>query len=326
MKKLTSQFLVVAGVVSFFACMFYNFFANAGIVTGMGFVSAFAIIGSVGLKAEELASIIAAAKRWHGTIDDRMANIDELTNLLKSHADAWDIPTAIITFLSGKRNQLQTLVTFCRTRASSPNDKIDRDSLFKVTIEYCLHDVKFWALGLLHAGTITLDDYHKMGFLIPGETGGNHDRVEATDAKAEVKVRILGADQIEVIVDQAAEKNAAKVKHGKPHGVHYVQVALFTTDTGEEIYNEKSTRLRRKIDIPSQYHGKQLGVKAAFLVHVEDKSNFGDGAIFSMPLTTQDLVAAFEKQHEVDMEARSKALDIHKQEIAQVEEEMNAKQ
>jgi hypothetical protein len=323
MKKLTSQFLVVAGVVSFFACLFYNFFANAGFATGIGFTTAFAIIGSVGLKAEELASILSAAKRWHGKMDDKMANIDALTNLLKLNVDAWDIPTAMMNFLSNKRNQLQTLVNFCRTRASSPNDKIDRDSLFKVTIEYCLHDIKFWALGLLHAGKITLDDYHKMGFLVPGETGGNHNRSEATDAKAEVKVRILGPNQIEVIVDQAAEENAAQVKHGKPHGVHFIETVIYTADTGEEIYNEKGTHLRKKVDIPAQYHGKQLGIKAAFLAHVDDKPNFSDGALFSMPLTTQDLIAAFESQHEADMEARSKALDVHKQEIAQVEAELN---
>jgi hypothetical protein len=232
----------------------------------------------------------------------------------------------MMSFLNNNRNQLQTLIAFCRTKASSTNDRIDRDSLFKSTIEYCLHDVKFWAFGLLHAGTITLDDFHKMGFLIPGETSGNHERKGATKAKAEVKVRILGPDQIEVVVDQAAENNAAKVKHGKPHGVKYVEVTLYATDTGEEIYNEKSTQLRRKIDIPSQYHGKQLGIKAAFLVHVEDKPNFGDGALFSMPLTTQDLIEAFEHQHQIDMEARAQALEIHKQEIAQVEEELKAQQ
>jgi hypothetical protein len=202
MEKLTQQSLVVAGIVSIFSCLVYNFLENMGPLTGMGFVTAFAIIGSVGLKAEDLAA----------------------------------------------------------------------------------------------------------------------------DAKTEVKVRILGPNQIEVIVDQAAEKNAAKIKHGKPHGVHYVQVALYSTEIGEEIYNEKSTQLRKKIDIPAQYHGKQVGIKAAFLVHVEDKPNFGDGAIFSMPLTTQDLIEAFEHQHKIDREARSKAVEIHKQEIAQVEEELKSKQ
>jgi hypothetical protein len=129
-----------------------------------------------------------------------------------------------------------------------------------------------------------------------------------------------------VVVDQAAEKNAAKVKHGKPHGVHYVQVALYSTETGEEFYNEKGTHLRTKISIPNEYRGKQIGIKAAFLVHVDDKSNFGDGALFSMPLTTQDLIEAFEHQHKIDMEARSKAVEIHKQEIAQVEEELKEQQ
>jgi hypothetical protein len=326
MKKSTQQFILVAGIVSIFACVVYNFLENVGMITGIGFVTAFAIIGSVGLKAEDLAAVLSTAKRWHGNMSDKLANIDALTNLLKANLDAWDVPTDMMSLLNICRNRLQTLVSFCKTTASSTNDRIDRDSLFKSTIEYCLHDVKFWALGLLHAGKITLDDYHKMGFLVPGETGGTHKRAEETDAKAEVKVRILGPDRIEVIVDQAAEENAAQVKHGKPEGVRYVQIVLYNTETGEEIHEEKGTHLRKKVDIPAQYHGKQLGIKAAFLMHVDDKPNFGDGAIFSMPLTTQDLIAAFEHQHSIDMEARSKAVEIHKQEIAQVEEELQAKQ
>jgi hypothetical protein len=326
MKKLTGQFILVAGSLFVFACLLYNFLENVGPLTGVGFVTAFAIIGSVGLKADDMAAILAAAKRWHGDMTARFANIDGLTNLLKSKLDAWDVPTNMMTFLNTNRNRLQILIPFCNTTASSTNDRIDRDSLFKSTIEYCLHDVKFWAFGLLHAGVITLDDFHKMGFLVPGETAGHHTRAEATDAKAEVKVRILGPDQIEVVVDQAAEENAAKVKHGKPRGVNYIQVVVYTTDTGEEIHDEKSTHLRKKVNIPAQYHGKQLGIKAAFLMHVEDKPNFGDGALFSMPLTTQDLIAAFEEQHRIDMEARSKAVEIHKQEIAQVEEELKAQQ
>jgi hypothetical protein len=324
MKKLTGRFILVAGIVFVFACLVYNFFENAGPVTGIGFVTAFAIIGSVGLKAEELVAIIAAAKRWHGNMADRMASIDALTNLLKANLDAWGVPTDMMSLLNTARNRLQTLIFFCDTTASSTNDRIDRDSLFKSTIEYCLHDVKFWALGLLHAGKITLDDFHKMGFLVPGETAGTHKRAEATDAKAEVKVKILGPNQIETIVDQAAEENAAQVRHAKPKGVHFVQVALYSAETGKEFYNEKGTHLRTKITIPDEYRGKQIGVKAAFLVHVEDKPNFGDGAIFSMPLTTQDLIASFEDQHRIDTEARAKALEIHKQEIAQVEEELKA--
>jgi hypothetical protein len=316
MKKLTQQFLLLAGIVFTFACLVYNFFENAGPLAGMGVMTAFAIIGSVGLTGGDMVTIIAVARRWHGKMIDRLANIDALTTLLEANVDAWKVPTDMMSFLSANCNRLKTLTFFCKTKASSTNDRIDRDSLFKSTIEYCLHDVKFWAIGLLRAGTITLDDFHKMGFLVPGETSGARKRAEATDAKAEVKARILGPGQIEAIVDQAAEENAAKIKHGKPKGVHFVQVVVYTTDTGEEIYNEKGTRLRRKIDIPVQYHGKQLGIKAAFLVHVEDKPNFGDGAIFSMPRTTQDLIATFERQHQIDMEARSKA----------VEKELQAKQ
>jgi hypothetical protein len=69
-------------------------------------------------------------------------------------------------------------------------------------------------LSELYAKEMTNDDVHSLGFLAPGETGGNHARKEPTDALAEVKVKIINADNIRVVIDQASIANAGQVKHG----------------------------------------------------------------------------------------------------------------
>jgi hypothetical protein len=52
-----------------------------------------------------------------------------------------------------------------------------------------------------------------------------------------------------------------------------------------------TTRLHNDIDMPAGSRGKQFIIKAAFLRHISDKPRFGSEPTFSMPLTTEDLVA-----------------------------------
>jgi hypothetical protein len=63
---------------------------------------------------------------------------------------------------------------------------------------------------------MTADEFHLLGFLLRGEAGGHHQRTEPTDAKAEVKVKVIGDEYIWVVIDQSADENAGPVKHGWP--------------------------------------------------------------------------------------------------------------
>lgn len=52
-------------------------------------------------------SVRAAIRRWHGSIDDQFANIDNVVNILTAHQSTWIIPTDLLAQLTANRNQLQ---------------------------------------------------------------------------------------------------------------------------------------------------------------------------------------------------------------------------
>jgi hypothetical protein len=58
-----------------------------------------------------------------------------------------------------------------------------------------------------------------MGFLLPGESGGRHDRTEATLARPEVKVAAISENAIRVAIDQSSAENAALAAHGRTDGL-----------------------------------------------------------------------------------------------------------
>jgi hypothetical protein len=80
------------------------------------------------------------------------------------------------------------------------------------------------------------------------------------------------------------------VAHGWPHGVHYALISIVSTETHEEIYHSLTTNLHNDIELPKGSHGKQFTIKVSFLMHINDSPTFNDGAIFSMPRTTDDLL------------------------------------
>jgi hypothetical protein len=93
--------------------------------------------------------------------------------------------------LTANRDQLRVLIEKCRSSLASRKDREMRNALLRSTVGYCLLDVKVWAHGEFTAGRMTAEDIHLLGFLLPGETGGNHRPTEATDAVVEVKVKCI---------------------------------------------------------------------------------------------------------------------------------------
>jgi hypothetical protein len=244
--------------------------------------------------------VLANTQRWHGSIDDKMNSINNLVDVFNKHPN-W-MPSMLQDLLNGQY-ELQVLVAKCRTNSATTTDRMNRDVLSKDVVDLCLSKIRMWAYGQFADGKVTAADIHDMGFLVPGEAAGHHDRAEATDVTAQVKVRVINEDIIRVVIDQSAGENAAEVVHGWPNGVRNALIVITAADGITEVFRLFTTRLHNDIQMPEGSRGKQFMIKASFLVHVNDIPRFGAQPTFSMPLTTEDLAAALERQHKEDIEA-----------------------
>ena len=260
---------------------------------------------------------LAAAKRWHGSIDDQFGNIDNLVVTIQAHA-SWGTPTAVFQQIVNNRAQLTTLIPKCRSTKGTAEDRNLRNQLLNATVGMCVMQVKAWAYGLYFNNTITLADLYSMGFLLPGVSGGKHERAEATDVVPEVKVRIVSPDVIRVTLDQAATDNAALVAHGWPPGVRMALIVIRASDGATEVIRLQTTHLHNDIEMPAGSHGKQFTIMASFLRHIGDAPRFGPQPTFSMPLTTNDLLATLDRQHHEDFQAAQREIERHRQELEQI--------
>jgi hypothetical protein len=245
--------------------------------------------------------ILTKVKGWHGTIDEKFSNIDNAANLLKSHLTPWGVPNDMYTIVNGNRTQLQTLINRCKSTSGSAADRSDRNMLLKSTVDYCLLQVKGFSYVQHGAGIMTSSDVHNLGFLLPGEIGGHRAHTDATNVICEVKVKVINADNVHVVIDQASVENAAKVVHGWPAGVRNALIVITAADGVTEVCRKLTTRLHNDIEMPKGSHGQQFLIKASFLKHINDEPRFGNQPTFSMPLTTEDLVAGLERQQDGDL-------------------------
>jgi hypothetical protein len=291
----------------------------------MAFAAGAVPTGAGGGSGSITSGMLAFARRWHGNIDEQFGNIDNAVVILTEHQTSWAVPTDLLTPLTTNRNKLQALINKCRTTQASSADRAQRNTQLKTTVGLCLFQVKIWAYAEFVAGKLTADDVHQFGFLLPGETGGHHSRTEATDVTAEVKVSIINADFIRVVIDQSAGENAAQVVHGWPPGVKQALIVIVSADGRTEVYRQLTTRLHNDIQMPEGSHGKQFIIKASFLKHVDDAPRFGNEPTFSMPLTTEDLAAAFDRQHHEEFEAHVREVEAQRQLIERLQAQLNAK-
>jgi hypothetical protein len=304
--------------------------------SGVAFALAFGVV-ALGVIPE---GVLANIRKWHGSIDEQFGNIDNLVNLIVEHQpvgpipdgqsaqerqSTWPIPNDLYAELTGNHSQMQVLINKCRTSAASTADRTLRNSLLKSTVGLCLLQVRIWAYGQFTAGILTADDVHLLGFLLPGESGGHHDRTEATDEVAEVKVKVINEDNIRVVIDRSAGENAGQVTHGWPPGVHNALLVITAADGKTEVYRQMTTRLHNDVRMPDGSHGKQFIIKASFLKHVNDEPRFGNEPTFSMPLTTEDLAAALDRQHHEEFEAQLQEVERQRQEIERLHAELNEK-
>ena len=312
--------MILAGSVIFDQIVpFLSAFFDGILLPETGTTLAFALATAV--ISEE---VLASTRRWHGSIDDQFTAIDNLLKILQAHPE-WNTPTALLTQLADRHSRLDVLIKQCRTAAASSFDRADRSSLLKRTVGTCLTQIRLWAYGQYPAGILTAEDIHKLGFLLPGEAGGNHERKKETDILTEVKVHIVNEDYIHVVIDQSAGENAAKVVHGWPKGIRNALIVITTADGKTEVYRQFTTTMHTDIKMPADTRGKLFIIKAAFLQHVNDNPRFGNEPTFSMPLNTEDLAGILDRQHHEEFEAQLREIERLRQENEQLHAQQEQK-
>jgi hypothetical protein len=303
--------------------MSLSFLLGEGLLWTLGNGFAMALALGMVLSGSITEGVLAGIRRWHGSIDDQFSNIENLINVITAHQSTWMFPPDLLMQLTANRDQLQILISKCRSTAGSPSDRELRNALLKSTVGLCLLQVKVWAYSEYTAGIMTADEVHLLGFLLPGESGGHHQRTEPTNVTAEVKVKIINEDFIRVVIDQSAGENAGQVRHGWPPGVKNALIVITAADGKTEIYRHFTTHLHNDVRMPDGSHGKQFIIKASFLKHISDEPRFGNEPTFSMPLTTEDLAATLDRQHHDDFESQLQEIERQRQEIERLHKELN---
>jgi hypothetical protein len=236
-------------------------------------------------------SIVASTQRWHGSIDDQFAAVNNLVNVVTDHIQ-WPLPPAQYSKLTSGRDRLRSLIEKCNGTSASAVDRELRNTELKAMVDLCLLHIRLWAYGQYELGELSAAEVHQLGFLLPGEAGGHHSRKEVTDAVAEVKAGVVALDIIRVVIDQSAGENAAQVIHGWPDGVKQALIIVLAADGVTEVHRQLTSHLHTDIQVPAGSRGKLLIVKAAFLRHVDDTPRFGNEPTVTMPLSTEDIAAA----------------------------------
>jgi hypothetical protein len=272
------------------ADMYFPVFTNEEILLAAGghalaLAAGAAVPGGRGKIPEGLMAII---RRWHGSYYERFVNLTNFANTLQSRKE-WPVPAWLPAFVTDL-GELRGLMEKCASNTASPLDRARRDTLMDAMVKRCKNEGQVYAQDACLQGAITRDDVHSLGFLMPGETGGYHGRVEPTRALALCKVTVLNADFVEIVVDKSTGENAALLKTAWPPGVKNLLISIIAVEGRVEVYRKVSTHLHNTIEMPAGSRGKEFIATAAFLRHVDDAPIFGNEETFMMPKSTRDML------------------------------------
>jgi hypothetical protein len=165
-----------------------------------------------------------------------------------------------------------------------------RKKKFKEMLMYVLGEVRAWAISATAVTKkMSLEDLNDLGFALPGQFGGHHDRKAPYDGIAEVNAKVDAMDSILITVDNAENKLGNRTKGSKPENI---RIVLYTVadENGEPIEHIINTHSQIQVKVDSKYRGHILFVRAAFLAHPNDLPNFNEPVIVSMPRDVQDNV------------------------------------
>ncbi|MDR1414212.1 MAG: hypothetical protein LBI96_00220 [Odoribacteraceae bacterium] len=268
--------------------------------------------------------LVSRVGGWHKSILQQIGNVQTLKDGLIARESTLPVPLDYKERLTKAAAKLADYVTKSAAGNITANERHERNSLLKATVGFCLHTVRPWVYGEYAQGNLTVDDVHELGFLLPGETGGNHELTDPTDIMIEVKSQIISGNIVRIIFDQASVKNAGPVLRGWAPGTRMARLVIYAVDGHTEVVNMMTTHLHNDIVLPEDCHGKQFLVRATFLKHVNDEPRWSNEVTFSMPLTTGDLARAIDQQHYEDYEASLREVERHRQEIEKLHAELEA--
>jgi hypothetical protein len=166
---------------------------------------------------ESLSNMVA---RWHGGVEDKFANIENLVTTLEANRSLWPVPNDIITWLDTNMTALNELMQKCRSRNATSNDRLKRNTLVNKMVYYSLDTVRNWVYGEYAIKVMTREDIHMLGFLLMGENSKSRRRGGEVFVLAEIKARVNDDRTVNLVIDQASDKNAALVEEGWPKGAH----------------------------------------------------------------------------------------------------------
>jgi hypothetical protein len=296
----------------------------SGLLSGAELFGLLLAMPLMALHSQITEGVMEKVRLWHGKIDEQFSNIDNIVTMLAAHPK-WVISPEMSGKLIAAHEKLQKLIAKCKTNAASGADRQERSSLLKETVGYCLLYVRIWAYGQYGEGMMTEDEVHLLGFLLPGEMGGHRDRSEEVDIKAEAKVTVFNEDKIRVVINQSSGENSSQVSRGWPHGVRMALLVICAEDGVTEIIRQTTTHLHNDIVMPKESRGKQFTIKASFLRHIDDEPLFGSQPTFSMPMNTNDILAAIDHHHHEEYEAKIREVELHRLEIARLQAQLDAK-
>jgi hypothetical protein len=296
---------------------FPGWFAAA---SGGGALSAAVLAAGIDDLPEGIRSTIL---NWHGTYNQQHDNIRNVIKIIKLHS-GWPVPAEAYKELTDMEAELAPLMQVCGTTSASSVTRMKRRTLVKALVALCLSDMKTWALEMYRLKQMTADDVHELGFRLFGERGGSHARVMATNVTPAIKVRNISPEIVRVIIDKSAGENAAEVTRGWPEGVKYALIIIISVDDRKEIVRLISTRVYNDIKMPEGSRGKQFEVKASFLKHTDDEPRFGNAPVFSMPLSTDDLIARVDRHAHEDLEEKLQEVEQRRLELEQLLAEIEA--
>jgi hypothetical protein len=270
--------------------------------------------------------ILATIRQWHGSISQKQNNITILLLILKEQKEAWNVPEEFITKLDDYSTQLDQVIAKCHSVEASSADRGRRNELLAMAVKMCTTLIKSWAHHQHFSGVLSAHEVHMLGFFVPGETSGYRARKIPTHATAEVKVDVTHLDNICVVLDHAADSNAARTKGAWPKGVHNAVIVILTADGSTEVHRQMTTRVHTHIELPKSTRGHQLIAKAAFLQHVDDVPRFSKiEPMFSMPLSVEDLAATLDDQYQQERDERARELERYEKEINRLRAELEAR-
>jgi hypothetical protein len=227
------------------------------------------------------------------------------------------MPDEMLNTLIFNRDQLQELISACRSPEATARKRTDRNSLLRTTVFICRFNVKIWAYGRFEEGVMNADDVHSLGFLLPGENGGRHPRKKPTGATPHIVAQALSPEKVRIVLYTLREKDEAMATHGWPEGVRQALLVIKTADGKEEVFRGITGRRHTNIEIPGR-HGQQFLVAAAYLRHLDDTPVFGHDQTFSLPYMTSDIGLSIKQKHEEEKAAWERKIEELEREIREL--------